>query len=409
MENKKQICKDEINKYIEENLKKCIRFNQCDSGDLIGMPYPYTVPSTESFNELYYWDTYFTNVGLIKYGRADLAKNNVDNMLYIVDKYGFMPNGSRTYYLNRSQPPFLSEMVKDVYSYYRDKVWLRGAYSCLTKEYDFWMTKRAFSFGLNHYDAEFDKDEFEKAAGMFFRRTGIEGRCAADMGRHALATAESGWDMNPRWGTEAYNYAPADLNSLLYGFEKNMAGFSDILGNGEADVWEKRAEKRLKLMNEYMLNKENILTDYNVETQKHSDVFSAASYFGMFSNAATEEQAKVLVDNLERLEEACGISTCEKRESDIKYQWDYPNGWACLQYIMIVALDNYGYKKEAARIAEKYVLLTEKVFEETGNFWEKYNVAEGSINVSNEYKMPTMLGWSMGVYIYAKDFLNNMK
>ena len=100
-----------IHNYIKEGWNECIRETKSDDGTLIGLPYPYTVPSKEAFNELYYWDTYFTNAGLIKSEKAELAKNNTDNILYLVDKYGFMPNGNRTYYLNRSQPPFLSEMV----------------------------------------------------------------------------------------------------------------------------------------------------------------------------------------------------------------------------------------------------------------------------------------------------------
>ena len=110
--------------------------------------------------------------------------------------------------------------------------------------------------------------------------------------------------------------------------------------------------------------------------------------------------------NLPRLEANHGIVTCEKGKGDIVYQWDYPNGWACLQYIVITALANYGYIDEAKRIAEKFVKLVDSVFEKTGNLWEKYNVVDGNINVIDEYKMPTMLGWSAGVYIAAKAFIN---
>ena len=99
--------------FIRENIKKTVRKNTKGDETLIGLPFPYTVPSvSEAFQEMYYWDTYFTNVGLIKSGEVNLAKNNVDNLLYMADKYGFVPNGNRTWYLNRSQPPFLSLMVR---------------------------------------------------------------------------------------------------------------------------------------------------------------------------------------------------------------------------------------------------------------------------------------------------------
>lgn len=404
-----------IKKYIDENFEKCVRYSPEDNGNLIGMPYRYTVPSTESFNELYYWDTYFTNVGLLKIGKAALAKSNVDNMLYLVDKFGFMPNGSRTFYLNRSQPPFLSEMVKDVYNYFKDRTWLYGAYNTLLKEYDFWQNNRNSVIGLNHYDSAYTDETLKEFKDMFIERVGeIPDNITTDIGRHSLATAESGWDMTPRFEYEAYNYAAIDLNSLLYCLEKNMEYFSGILENGESSVWAERSEKRRNLMSRYMVNKSGLLTDYNYVEDKHSPIFSVASYFAMFAGAASKEQAQALADNLNRIEETCGISTCERFEGEsrgnkIGYQWDYPNGWACLQYIVVKGLANYGYIEDAARIAEKYVSLVEKIFEKTENFWEKYNVSDGTINVVNEYKMPTMLGWSAGVYIYAKDFLNNIK
>lgn len=213
--------------------------------------------------------------------------------------------------------------------------------------------------------------------------------------------------MTPRWDFEAYNFAPIDLNSLMYGFENNMEYFAEILENGDAPIWKQRAGKRIGLMNQYLLNEKNIFSDYNFVSGKFGKVFSTASYYAMFNRVATEKQAEVLVGNLGRLEEEYGVATCEKNELGNNYQWDYPNGWACQQYIVIRALENYGYVKEAKRIAEKYVTLTEKVFEKTHNFWEKYNVAEGNINVSNEYEMPTMLGWSAGIYVYAKEFLKD--
>ncbi len=398
-----------IIEYIEENLKKCIRNSKEDNGDLLGVPYSYTVPSTVIFDELYYWDTYFTNIGLIKMEKAELAKNNTDNILYLVNKYGFMPNGNRTFYLNRSQPPFLSEMVKDIYEYYNDKVWLTGAYSALVKEYDFWMTRRITKIGLNRYDSDATDEELMIMAKLLNGRTGINvEENTLGFGRHMLATAESGWDITPRWGTNAHDYAPIDLNSLLYGFEKNMEYFSRELKNGENELWKKRAEKRAELMNKYLINADKIFSDYDFENESYGNVFSVAAYYTMFNKAANSEQAALLVKNLDRIEERFGVTTCEKQESKINFQWDWPNGWPCLQYIMVRALENYGYLKEARRIAEKYVNLVEDVFEKTNNFWEKYNVAEGNINVTNEYEMPPMLGWSAGVYVYIKDFLNNV-
>ena len=134
---------------------------------------------------------------------------------------------------------------------------------------------------------------------------------------------------------------------------------------------------------------------------------SAASFYPLFVGLAERENAEAIVGKLDRLEAEFGILACEKNDTEGTYQWDYPNGWACLQYIAVMGLDKYGYKTEAKRIAEKYVSLVDKVFEETGNLWEKYNVAEGSLNVNHESKkkMPAMMGWSAGVYLAASSYI----
>lgn len=393
--------------FIEKNWDRCIAENRFDEGTLIGLPYPYTVPAVGHFDEMYYWDTYFTNVGLIISGRAALAKNNVDNMLYLINKYGFMPNGNRVCFLYNSQPPYAAEMVRCIYDYYKDKAWLFGAYKCLEKEYDFWMTERISDVGLNSHGGKWCKEDEDILKTSFEKRVGIALDIPdIDIIKHYRSCGESGWDCNPRWGFEGFNYAQVDLNALLYLYEKNMSYFSTELLNGNAELWDKRAENRRKLMGKYLSNSEGIMLDYNFKSDSLSEILSVASYMPMFAKMSTYEQAKALVDNLYRLESNYGILTCEKNTVEGNYQWDYPSGWACLQYIMFVGLDNYGYKKEAKRVAEKYVSLVEKVFDKTGNLWEKYNVVEGNISVKSEdSKMPPMMGWSAGVYIAAKEYI----
>ena len=355
---------------------------------------------------MYYWDTYFTNIGLMLSGRHMQAKFNVDNMLYLVDKYGFMPNGNRTFYLGKSQPPFLSVMVKDIYDYYKDKVWLRQAYETLKTEYKFWMTKRRFDMGLNYYDGLSWTTPAEVHASNYEKRVGYapEGT-VEEITRHFMATCESGWDVSHRWNHDCYNYASVDLNSLMYMFEENMCCFCKEIGNGFETEWQTRAEKRRELMHKYLDNGNGLLTDYNVVNGNHSPILSAASFYPMYASVADKKHAEALVENLHMLETPYGILTCSENDAKGSYQWDYPNGWACLQYIAIKALDNYGYKTEAKRIAGNYIDLVEKVFAETGNLWEKYNVIEGNINVTNEYDMPPMMGWTAGVYLGAKNYI----
>ena len=181
-----------------------------------------------------------------------------------------------------------------------------------------------------------------------------------------------------------------------------MAYFAEVLGKD--DVWTERAEKRVDLMNEYML-KDGLFYDYNFKKNRHSEVLSTASFYPLFARVASDSQAETAVKNLQRLEYDFGISTCEKRDVDTTYQWDYPNGWACMQYIVAKGLLNYGYTDDAKRVAKKYIVATEKIFDETENLWEKYNVIDGTINVTNEYKMPAMMGWTAGVYLAMKEII----
>ena len=114
-----------IEKFVLESIDKTVRYSPNDEGTLVGLPFKYTVPCVgDHFQEIYYWDTYFSNVGMIMVGKVEYAKSNIDNMLWMVEKFGHMPNGNRTYYLNRSQPPFLSKMVRDVFTVTGDKEWL---------------------------------------------------------------------------------------------------------------------------------------------------------------------------------------------------------------------------------------------------------------------------------------------
>lgn len=399
---------DKVKKYISENWNKCIKENQKDDGTLIGLPYPYTVPSVGHFDEIYYWDTYFTNVGLMIDDQAEQAKYNVDDMLYLVNRYGYMPNGNRTYYLNRSQPPFLSCMVRDVYEYYKDTVWLYSAYKTLNTEYDFWQTKRGSDSGLNHYDDDSKLTEqiCMDSSKCYSQRVGFYPDVPKEqLARHYMSICESGWDINPRWDYDGFNFAVVELNSLLYMLERNMSFFAKILKNGDENLWRDRAEKRRTLMLEKMDNGEGLLFDYNTVTGKQSTIFTAASFYPLFAGLIDKKRADILCKNLYRLETDYGILTCEKNNADGTFQWDYPNGWACLQYIAIVGLDKYGFKEEAKRIAQKYISLVDKVFEKTGNLWEKYDIVNGTVVSGCEYKTPVMMGWSAGVYLAAENYL----
>lgn len=399
---------DDVLNYIKNNWINTVRNNVQDVGTLLGMPYPYVVPSISGgFQEMYYWDTYFTNQGLVISGLETLAKSNTDNILYMVSKFGFMPNGNRQLYLNRSQPPYLSMMVRNVFDIYKDKEWLKNAYEILKLEYDFWMKKRITPIGLNRYFEDADR---ETKLGMFehiynrmtqkVKPMGLEDGAKALIGSHYISECESGWDFNPRFEGRCTDFIPVDLNCNLYVYEKNFEYFSDILKKNEGLLWSSRAEIRKELLNKYCWDENRgLFMDYDFVNNNFSRVEALSVFHPLWAKLATEEQAKKTVHNMENFEYDFGLSTCKPGKRDCVYQWDYPNGWAPLQYIAVMGLKSYGYKVEAKRISEKYINTVIKNYETTNNLWEKYNVIDGSINVSNEYEMPSMLGWTAGVFV----------
>ena len=411
----------EVREYISSSWSRTVRENPEDDGTLIGLPYPYTVPSPEGmFQELYYWDTYFTNEGLIRDGFVSLARGNVDDMLCLVERYGFMPNGSRTWYLSRSQPPFLSQMVRSVFESSRDTVWLEGACRTLEKEYTFWMTERISGCGLNCYSGKGAGEnlvaEFVRTGEQRLRHTFITPDMTAEaydkLGRDFVAEAESGWDMNPRFYRRCGDFCPVDLNSLLYMYEVNFVEFARILGKGEtvASEWEQRAENRRKLMTELMFDKmSRQFYDYDFVNGRRSDVLSAAVFTTLFAGLATKNQAVGVVRGLELLEFRHGLAVCEDRSYEYEYQWSFPNCWPPSTFMAAMGLAAYGYHREASRVSEKYIRLVLDSYEKTGKLWEKYDVIKGIESVGSEYETPEMLGWSAGTFVALHDYLLKRK
>ncbi len=410
--------RDELVRYIEEHWAQTVK-PACESdGTLIGLPFPYTTPCMDGmFQELYYWDTYFTNVGLLLSGMTAQAKYNIDNMLHLIRIYGHMPNGNRTYYLNRSQPPFLSYMVRELFEVTNDCEWLKNdAYPALETEYAFWTTRRADASGLNRYGCDLTNDEdFAEIASYFSERIATplpaDKHMQISRGKSMMALCESGWDCTSRFAFDAHEQLPVDLNSLLFGFERNMSFFARTLERqDDAIVWEQRAAARQERMTALLWNEERqAFCDRNAQTDILSDLVSAAAFYPLFAGLATTEQAAATVRALPLLEHAHGIACCEKRDDLQNLQWDYPHGWACLHYIVIKGLLRYGYDDDAYRIAETYVRTATHNFERTGHLWEKYNVVNGEVSFSLEYATPPMMGWSAGVYLYCDRLLKTQK
>lgn len=376
--------------FIDGYWKRLERFRPHDEGTLIGLPRPYFVPSLGgevgfAFDEMYYWDTFFIAQGLIGGRHERLVPGLVENLMSLVERFGLVPNSARFYHMGRSQPPFLSTLVLQAYGLGKSKQWLARAMTVAKQEYrSVWMGTshphwRQVFHGLSRfYDINLLDD---------------------------LAETESGWDMTTRFDRKALSFLPVDLNALLYKYEIDFEKAAVILGHKEEALqWRKRAILRKGMMRKYMWNEEKgCYFDYNFMTGKQGEIYSLAAFFPMWVGMDDPEVAGRMIGNLDRFEEEAGLVATGRQptvESKMPTQWAYPNGWAPLQLIVVEALERYGYRSEAERLARIWIELNLKWFERTGTFFEKYNVAEPTKAATDGlYPAQVGFGWTNAVFV----------
>ena len=399
---------DAVMKYISENIDKTLRFNDKNDGTLFGVPKPYNVPCVkDSFDELYYWDTYFLNKGLIALGKIGQAKNNCLDIKYLIDQFGYMPNGNRTFFMGASQPPYFAMMVDDVFAVTQDKEFLKDALGTIKKEYSFWMTKRVCENGLNVYGS----DRTPEAHAVFFREIARERLGLADSsdetyaGANYAAEAESGWDFNPRFGGKCTEFNPIDLNCNLYEYEVLIGRFEKLLDISDGEIWKGKARLRAGKINELLWDEERkIYCDYCYVCKSVSTVASAAAFWPYWFGVAPDNRKSGAKNLFKLLDVPFGIAATEQVKNNI-FQWSYPAVWAPLQLGAYMGLKNAEQSALAESVAEKYLRLVSDNFIKTGDLWEKFNGENGSVYKSSEYETPKMMGWTAGVYLYFH--LNN--
>lgn len=391
---------------------------------LLPLPYPYIVPGGR-FREIYYWDSYFTMLGLKESGEATMIENMVKNFAYLINTYGHIPNGNRTYYLSRSQPPFFSLMVELLAEIKGDSIY--AAYLPeMEKEYNYWMEGAAkLPAGQSIKRVVKMKDgtvmnrywDDNPAPRQESYREDVETaekskRNKAEMYQHLRAGAESGIDFSSRWFADGKrlvtiqttHYIPVDLNALLYKLEIVIAkGFMVNHNDSAAALFRKRGDKRILAIDKYCWSKSlNFYTDYNYKTGKQSNIVSPAGmypfclfnrkldYMSLLARRAGEVvKAKLLKDG--------GIQTTANTTGE---QWDAPNGWAPLQWMVIWGLDRCGQRELARDIADRWIKLNMDVFQRTGKLMEKYNVADTKLEAGGgEYAGQDGFGWTNGVLL----------
>lgn len=405
---------------------------------LLYLPYPYVVPGGR-FNEMYGWDSYFTQVGLVRDNEMVLAKNMVDNFLYQIDHYGRILNANRTYYLSRSQPPFLTQMILSVYGKQRNLSWLRATVPAIEKYYRFWieephLTKQT---GLSRYydlgngpapevlSGERDdkgRDHYDLVKD-YYRTHDVKDYDLSqyyDKGKDQLtdlfykgdrSMRESGFDPSNRFGpfsVDIIHYDPVCLNSLLYLMETDTAEILRILGRArQARVWTNRAEERRQRINRLMWDEQDgLYYDYNFARKEVRRYPFVTTFYPLWVGVADKSQAARIVANLHLFERPGGLLTSTRVTGS---QWDAPFGWAPTEMIAIQGLRRYGYNKEADRITANFLSMILKEFIQHNTIVEKYDVerreSEVSAGLKFGYKSNEIgFGWTNAAFteLYAQ-------
>ncbi|HEX2454729.1 MAG TPA: trehalase family glycosidase [Vicinamibacterales bacterium] len=400
---------------------------------LLYLPNPYVVPGGR-FNEMYGWDSYFILVGLLRDGEIRRAQDMVQNFLYEIDQYGTILNANRTYFLTRSQPPFLTRMILGVFEATKDKDWLRSTLPAIDQYYRFWTTAPHLidESGLSRYfdrgegpAPEVVSDEKDSAGRTHYDRAreyyrtheikDYDARLFYDRAKDQLtdlfykgdrSMRESGFDPSSRFGpfsVDIIHYAPVCLNSLLYQMEVDGATIAKLLGNDAAEgQWRDRARARQERVNRLLWDeKAGLYFDYNVRTHQRRPYQFATTFYPLWVGLATGEQARRVRANLSKFEAPGGLLTSTEVTGN---QWDAPFGWAPLQMIAVEGLRRYGYDEDADRLATKFVALVTKEFQEHGTIVEKYDVRRRESDVEAGIKFgyaanQVGFGWTNGVVL----------
>jgi alpha,alpha-trehalase len=385
---------------------------------LLSLPKPYVVPGGR-FREMYYWDSYFTMLGLAESGRHDLIDSMVADFAYFIDNFGHIPNGARTYYLSRSQPPFFFAMVALIDADHPVNGYAKYLPQ-LKREYAFWMEgqdhlkpgeahRRVVALGdgaiLNRYwdDSDLPRDESYGDDTALAQRTR---RSPQAVYRDIRAAAESGWDFGSRWfkdpssrdSIDTTDIIPVDLNSLMYGLERSIAAGCSQTGDAKcAEDFTSRADRRRNSVDRHLWNADaGVYFDYRFTDKSAIKRVSAATLYPLFTHLASAAQAKAVAANTrESLLRAGGIVTTPLTTGQ---QWDAPNGWAPLQWIAIKGFSDNGETQLAESIACRWSSIVNDVYQKTGKLVEKYDVVTiGRKGGGGEYHTQDGFGWTNGV------------
>ncbi|MGF6472198.1 alpha,alpha-trehalase [Paraburkholderia youngii] len=386
---------------------------------LLPLPSSYIVPG-DRFDEIYYWDSYFILLGLDASGQRALVDDELNNFSTLIDRYGHIPNGNRTYYLSRSQPPFFAQMVQLVARKEGDQVYARYLPE-LRREYAYWMAgsdhlspgnaarhlvRLADGTLLNRYwdERAAPRDESYREDVMTAQQ--IPQRDAQDLWRNLRAGGETGWDFSSRWFADGRTLAtidvtslvPVDLNCLMVELERALAKAYRVTGDaGHAENLELRARVRADAIRRMLWDPQlHAFADYDFVHRTLTHRLTAATVYPLYTGVATRNDAREVAQTIRRdLLRPGGLATTQANTGQ---QWDEPNGWAPLQYLAVIGLRRYSEPELARDIATRWIRTNVAYYQRTGKLVEKYDVdASDRPAGGGEYPLQDGFGWTNGV------------
>jgi alpha,alpha-trehalase len=416
-----------------QKLSPGTAFSKLEDHGLLYLPKPYVVPGGR-FNEMYGWDSYFILLGLVSDGELKLAKDMTDNCLYEIERYGKVLNANRTYYLTRSQPPFLTRMILEIFSRTGDLKWLANSFPAIERYYKYWTGESHLTSatGLSRYYGGDDTPAPEvtagerDAAGMsyydhvreYYRTYAVDEYDASrfyDRSNDSLtplfyladrAMRESGFDVSSRFGpfsAAILDHNPVDLNCLLYRMEMDAASICTLLDQPQkAALWSDRARQRAAGINSLMWNAATgLYCDYDFERRRQSEVHFITTFYPLWAGIASPEQAAKVVASLPIFERDGGLQTSDRVTGG---QWDAPFGWAPMQIIATQGLRRYGFSEAADRIAAKFLSMIVRDFAKHGTLVEKYDVVAARSELGGKVKYGYQsneigFGWTNAAFI----------
>lgn len=392
-----------------------------NSGSLIPLPHPFVVPGGR-FREFFYWDSYFTMLGLQVAKRIDLIEHVVDNFAYLIETFGFIPNGNRTYFLSRSQPPFFSLMVELLSKERGQAIYIKYLPQ-LYKEYQYWMNgadrmsngQQAYTHVVRMPDGELLNRYYDRKNAprpeSYLEDTETATGAGPDIFMNIRAACESGWDFSSRWFKDQQNLdtaittdiVPIDLNCLLWHLEQTIQIAEEINGDETlAELFKEKAAQRAIAIRKYLWSEASqTYFDYQRSAEKQTGFHSIAIAYPLFMGLSNAKEAAAVAWNIgKHFLKPGGLLTTLTHSGQ---QWDAPNGWAPLQWVAFKGLKDYGHHELAEKIKVSWLGNIEKHFRETGKVAEKYNVENTDlIAEGGEYPNQDGFGWTNGVYLKMK-------